>query len=416
MLNVYIFACYMLLSCFACSWWDTRDCDSEVPKLGLIFFHMRKAGGTHILHLIEEWLKNRKCLNTPEVLTHHGVNKGEIDFYLDGYTAPQSLRCPHVDVVHIEFGCLAMQAIDTIPRRNERQFSQLSLFTSFRHPLQRIISQAYYERGLGSFYIRRQIQRSCESGYDDRVLSNCLKGGSFASTNHPDCGCYVATYNEARHTLRTNTTMWYEWFKLKGVGDMYMDNYYIKRLVTLEPAIPANTTLTQINKKCITKDTESSMNTSNLRVRAPNAGMNPTKRDCEHLDGFALLQNISSHAHCRYPKRASEYDVALALQRAKYYLDHVFDFIILEHIHEEATKAVFEKLFFEEEQSLHIHRVDNKSTNSFHNDTTVTNNSTLYIPTEYMPQEIVDFLLVDNKEDIELYNYAVELFYDRYSL
>jgi len=211
--------------------------------------------------------------------------------------------------------------------------------------------------------------------------------------------------------------MWYQWFKTTGVGDMYMDNYYIKRFASIDPPKSKDMSLILYNKGCITDDGFTGSKSSSLgssSVASEATEMNNeyfSESDdkhftCQSLSGIDLLKNISSHTSCGYPKK-KHYDIQQALNISKYYLEHMFDFIILEEMHEKTTEIVFKHIFHENLKQ--INEIDNQSLNNI--------NKTLdYNLIEYMPQEIIDYIIEDNKEDIELYNYAVELFHKRYKI
>ena len=228
----------------SCSWWDLRTCDEDLnspvrPKLGLVFLHMRKAGGTHVLNTIEDWFGGNNCISAQSNSQFRNVIAGQLHSKTIIHAPASSLNadssCPQVDILHSEFSCLTANSLLSLPKRNERKHSHLRFLTILRHPMQRIMSQVFYYGGVGHQLIDQFRKQKCpEKAHDSRFVDHCF---NYSLVHKKEaqlkCLCIREAYQEAITELRSNDSLWLEYMKTKGVDNKYMNNYYIKRLSSL---------------------------------------------------------------------------------------------------------------------------------------------------------------------------------------
>jgi hypothetical protein len=129
--------------------------------------------------------------------------------------------------------------------------SPLKLLTMLRHPIRRVISQAFYN-GFGTDIIRKYAVERCAFTNDkwrfNTAAATCNTarrekrkdldavpngGGSSGSLN---CTCFIDSEVAARQFIRTDEAGWRAWLDpaLSGFGDQYMSNYYVKRLASFK--------------------------------------------------------------------------------------------------------------------------------------------------------------------------------------
>lgn len=275
-----------------------------------------------------------------------------------------------------------------MPHRTARSHLHFSLFSIFRHPIDRIGAQAFYGNTVGSLLLKDLIFRNClpsSHGHEFNlnrefdICSNSLKIPS-------RCQCYYDSFREALNLLKKNETLWYEWFRTPGFGDQYMSNYYIKRMIS------GNTRVFPEAFQCI---------------RFPEL----------NCDGKHLLLELTPAARCMSAKTNN---MTRARQIAESLLLGQYDFMILEQISHPSAPYLLASILREENVDL-IHKLlqSTKSSNSgllSHAPTDIThmNSSRSTLKYAYIfPESILNYLLVENAEDIALYDFAVKLYKHR---
>jgi hypothetical protein len=320
-----------------------------------------------------------------------------------GHNSNSSL-CTSFDFKHEEFACLDERSSSLLPSRVSREQAQLpfSLFTILRHPIDRIGAQAFYGNGVGASLVIQNIYK------------HCLQNTSFTSFNlnaefhrcrqqlteqqGGRCSCFYHTLNETFHTLRTNETLWFNWFTSPGYGDSYMSNYFIKRLVGGFRATRP-------------RDEETS-------VAARECLLNQTK-DCT---GQKLLQELLPSVRCSVDSLSS--NMTLARIKAEDLLERQYDFSILEHFSDPSAPFFFQSLLRERDVELIRGSLAHSRTENVgfigllppghapaRSSSSRSPSSLKYA--SFFPKPVLAFLLADNAEDIALYHSAVKIYHHR---
>jgi hypothetical protein len=380
--------------------WIEPEALNESPSGGLIFFHMRKAGGSQFLDIIHQWLKLRDCLRGP--------NRNDIHFSVvrgieDGkfVTGPRhDIYCPYVSVNHQEFKCFDYNAMTALPKRNERSSTPgFHIFTILRDPIERIGSQAFYGREcVGTRVLEDTIYDMCVNSSNPWIKKDSIK----PLTHHckrkakhipaERCQCALAGLKKGIEILRTNETVWMDWIG-RGLGfeDNYKTNYYVERLAGTKQQLNKQDNITRAEAlKCF------------------------DNKDCRHVQAD-LLQAISPVFRCNiYSKLHSQ-----SLQLAKDILENYIDFVILEKMSEKRSIEAIARVLhdnhsvisplFDNFFNVGFITAGNKPANHTINGDKYSHeqhHSYRYI----FPPNILKYLEKENAWDIELYNFAVDLF------
>jgi hypothetical protein len=241
--------------CTSCYWLEPRATNVK-PATGLIFFHLRKAGGSQFLDVIHQWLKLHDCIRGPNRDdVHYTVVRGiEDGKFLLG--PPHTIYCPYVSVNHQEFKCFDYNAMAMLPKRNERSSSsRFHIFTILRDPIERIGSQAFYgEECVGTRVLEDTIYDVCVSGSDPWIPKNEIKSMIHHCKRKPQhnlskhCQCAMNGLKKGLEILRTNETIWMDWLRkndFNAYGDGYKQNYYVERLVGASMYLAKNDNITR---------------------------------------------------------------------------------------------------------------------------------------------------------------------------
>lgn len=321
-----------------------------------------------------------------------------------------SSKCYSFDFIHEEFSCLNGQAMTKIIPRSNRLHIPMKLFTIFRHPIERICAQAFYgENSVGYFVMSNIIRKNCFYDEEDNSniqithLINMCKSPKELKENSQSnlCKCLDNSYEETFRILKENETLWFEWFNTsQHFNDGYMPNYHIKRLLTGRSHQLSNSI--SILNNCL-----------------ENISQNCT--------GIELLRFSSPASRCLITPLPN-YSIALNL--AKNLLENHFEFLIMEKSNDPSTPYFFSNLLNEPNISLIIElrklsrsrpgivtliKPQNLTTT-----TSTTSSSSSSSPSNLtfkyqsiLPQSVLDFLIKDNHEDLQLYNYATKLYHKR---
>ena len=314
------------------------------PRLKMGFLHMRKSGGTHINHILSEFMYEHGCMLTgKDVVVEQkvgvrgirgGVPLDMIDpkFHLNYTKHP--LKCPDINYIHEEMmsfhGMYYLQM--NVPVRGKRKDKAFSLFTTIRDPIERIGSQAFY----GKFSVARTTVNDVIRNSNDSMCDYYLKlqktkqgfnpiaeaeicSAKNTGTRLVACNCFNKAMNETKEIIRTNETVWFNWIKnVVGYQDEYMPNYFVKRLVA--------TTSGAKYPKMFSRQ----FNHSRYCIITGN---------CTNEDQYDILSGIfQTTPGVGYDRSHSddeqEYDVNIALNISKALLRNHFDFIIMDYFSE----------------------------------------------------------------------------------
>lgn len=221
-------------------------------SLDLVFLHMRKAGGSTIIETIGNWVRAQHCTDKFTPLGVLGMKSGHI-FLRNHSLSPVSI-CPGLTIVHNEFSCLNVKTILNFTAPIGARKSNLRLLTMLRHPIRRIISQAFYS-GFATRIIEAKITEMCNVTVSNigKSMSLCQahpdrdtpaypiilatkqdRGSNYTSRRTSEvrvkCSCLYAAQEAGVADVRMNETGWLNWMAKVDFIDTYMHNYYVKRL------------------------------------------------------------------------------------------------------------------------------------------------------------------------------------------
>ena len=375
-----------------------KESTSETPSLNLAFVHMRKAGGTHLLNILNQVVQQHNCTDAEEIIGTSGVRAGiPLDMLRKRNYTDVTVRCPYVNMIHVEMSCIQAENVAQLPRRDEIKNKHFSLFTILRDPIERIGSQANYgKHSVGFIIMNDYLQMYCSEFYK-KVVDNFVYENILCETNPgwPQCHCYKKALSKAKNNIATNESMWFQWIHgAIGFDDRYMTNYYIKRLVGGFNEFRRKTTKnTSIDINCFKQE------------------------QCFKENGYITMVNIlmpNEFCPLYYDKNETE----AALEKAKNLLINHYDFMLQERFNDTVSLAAFRR-------ALHIRftpksgvmdKVDNKGITTGSRDVNhrKLSSSTLFVSSSSyknsIPPKVLKYLQRDNAEDIELYNFAVDEF------
>lgn len=252
-----------------------------------------------------------------------------------------SSKCYAFDFVHEEFSCLDPRVFSQIVPRSQRLDAAFKIFTIFRDPIERIGAQAFYgAESVGFRTLEDTITTNCYS-IDNRdhlsiaiEIRECekMKGRNQKILSN-FCECIYKFADEGLKILKTNATLWFEWFKSQTFNDAYMPNYFIKRLLTGHSS--QSMTATQELNSCI-------------------------KYPEKNCSGKTLLRYSMPVSRCLMTPLL---DSSETLQFAKNLLENQLDFFILEKYNEPGTIFYFSTLLRESNLTLISHLLHSGSSN-----------------------------------------------------
>ena len=392
-------------NCVDCNGWVYDEPRSK----GLVFLHMRKAGGTLFLRLLQEWFLSKNCLSKPS-----GATKCTIDAR-NGKICDQSTAfggihdrtyhtykkeritigesCKNIEFRHLEYSCLHGLSVAGIPSIVNRTKNSFSLFTILRNPIERHASQFFFV-GPGEKYVTENIIKSCRRSNSSACRGQSVKTKKCAT-------CTKAATEEAIAHLAKDERIWLNWMNDKaqhGFGERYMPNYYTHRLTA--GATPSE---------------------HRRRDRSSALSCFSGNDDCRS-DSIDVLSNVALAEYCNF--KGINLDESLLL--AKKIIAEQFDFLILELIaaEPEATTKVLSRVFDQAysrligenkgEERKYLNRKPQPGLLRRGNNSINTATGNYY--DDKMPRKVVEQLRVQNSKDIELYEYAVDLFHLRFNI
>ena len=398
--------------------------------LKLAFLHMRKSGGTHVNKLLTEMMIGHDCINKSEKVGTRGIKNGiPLDMldpiYHMNYSEPS--RCPKIQMIHEEILSLDGLLMLKIPDRLNRKDKSYTLLTTLRHPIERIGSQAFYGRySVAKTVVSELIIHSNDKNclhYKTQIINNkgfnpvteaesCEENILKAKFRKDICECFTKVMNTTRFIIKSNESVWFNWINnVVGYQDNYLPNYFIKRLVarTKMPKYP--------NTKY-----EKSLNCISIE-------------ECRNYDPYQILMDsflLTEGPGYKDPMKKfrvpDDYDIKTALNISKQLLEFKFDFIILENFNQPRSRVALEK-------ALHNTLLSSKKLFQNNDNKGIFNPTKSLIPTvrfksdvnmvsktkskrrrlqsvyaNNIPLNVLNYLIKDNSEDIELYNFALKEF------
>eukprot|EP00602_Paraphysomonas_sp_CaronLab_P013641 CAMPEP_0185041394 /NCGR_PEP_ID=MMETSP1103-20130426/40630_1 /TAXON_ID=36769 /ORGANISM="Paraphysomonas bandaiensis, Strain Caron Lab Isolate" /LENGTH=331 /DNA_ID=CAMNT_0027581101 /DNA_START=237 /DNA_END=1232 /DNA_ORIENTATION=- len=316
-----------------------------------------------------------------------GVNEGLPEFPNKKYRHERIRRCPHVTIKHNEYDCTAGKSVVRFPalsREISGQNRRFSMFTNLRDPIERIGSQAFYYKGLSEPIFNRKAVEMCGS---TRGLLFCGNTPKYRAVSKELCKCTKDSLAAAHEEIRTNATVWWQWIRrgqsLNQSGDMYLSNYYVKRL-----AHPPDEYTWKKNAQIECMHDPST---------------------CAHKTDLRLVNSFGGKVFCGYDgSREGKIDLNLteALHVAKHLLTDYYEFVVTELYDEDYTVQVIRRALHD--KSFNLTHVSHTNTGK-----KASRASSYSKYSKLMPPSILKFFHEDNAYDIALYKYAVSLFWER---
>lgn len=286
-----------------------------------------------------------------------------------------------MDIVHNEYSCT--RGADMIKRPSLRppfavyqgHTLRYAAITTIRDPIERIGSQAFYRQGVGLAQLHKVAKANC--GHEAVIYTCKVKRDPKA------CECSNKALLETKEILRSNDKLWFEWIfqSTAGnfIGDFYSANYYVRRI-----GYSLNKPLASPMLDCIEKS-------------KPCDGVRIVNADSVNTLGHRM--------HCP-TENSPLLNLTMGLEAAKILLrDHV-DFVLTSQFDESITADIFARV-------LHDPSFPKYYNNSNHeNSGHVSKNISGY--SSFMSDAVLAYITADNKYDIELYNYAVDLYSKKY--
>jgi hypothetical protein len=352
--------------------------------------------------VLSNWLYQINCTAEPlNTDIERGIVDGKLD--MDSYTSP--VLCPNINFFTLESMCWDVTKLMTLPARGQRNGSPFSLFTILREPLQRIGSQAFYSRGVvGIQTIVHFIVRKCHeyiSGVNRRTRADdafqsyerCKDlevHGTLDESVSEDklrCSCMFDAHRLAMAELKSNETLWFDWFEhsrrqASWYHNLYKKNYYLERMFGGESLL--------YNEYYNT--------TFHAALRCLNRGCD------EGVANLNVLHELSTMSFCvenQFPSPITEDTLPLAKQLLRSHID----FIIMEKYSEYSTAGAIASVLGADQRDIA------QALSSQHAGAGKFSSSISY--RDLMPPSVVKYLEAENAWDIEFYHYAVKVIEER---
>ena len=399
-------------SCNSC-YWMHHDPNNRT-SLGLTFLHTRKSGGTNFHGIFASWLiEMNDCYpRNRSSIVMKGIERGITNGRLYNLQLDQLIGCPHVSFKSIEGQCWDINKIKALPPRHHRKAVPLILFTIMRDPIERIGSQAFYSRNVvGIQTIVRFINQQCPEYLNVRPNDlRCLSKAQDAFDSYETCKrlesqqkltlpydkqkceCIFAAHESAIIELKSNASLWMDWFaystsQYSWYHNFYKKNYYMERLFG-----------------GLSELTHPRMNQSfhhALRCLEKEGDCNDRDKPTQDFDAFLELSALTNCIRTTHRPSIINYDMLIA---GKELLRTHIDFIIMEKYGEYATAGAIASALKGNQSDIarltkqHIGRGTFISTSSYR---------------QLIPPSIVRYLEQENAWDMELYHHAVQVFEER---
>lgn len=302
-----------------------------------------------------------------------------------------------------------------------------------RHPILRIISQFFYG-GYGAQIITDSIINSCKVAREGlnlgRLIERCTEARNYGSrldhvvhanghSTFINCTCIFIAESNAIYNTKQNETVWLNWINPNAVGflDLYMDNYYVKRLVggDIGKVKPKKTYYNNVNKDLLLDLWSNNSlpldiinnfyNISNINNK------NNTKAGTENYNALSDIFGGTCRDVQFHNATKSMLKSAMTL------LDNYFHILLLELFNTNEAHIMLNKLLGGKAISKnYFNKADSNSgvlsrINGIvhYNDLNKLLNITEYA-LNYMPLHILNILNEQNALDIELFAHAIKVY------
>ena len=376
------------------------NANNQKPSLGLAFLKTRKSGSTNFDAILSHYLMEIRCWSRNQSFTtvHMSIERGIVDGKLDfEFGSNDRPTCPFINFVTFEGKCWDINKLQALPPRGQRHGAPLSLFTILREPIERIGSQAFYSREVvGSQTISRFIADMC-GGYSvhghgsyrltyDRALDSldaCKQMAvNISNDSSNGCSCMFEAHRLAMVELKSNGTLWFNWFEHSRrqpswYHNLYKKNYYLERMF-------------------------GGSRGSNSTFIAALRCLEGEYAEC--TNGPHALNELSAMMRCvknKHPSPITEDTLPLAKQLLRSHID----FIIMEKYGEYSTAGAIASVLGADQRD--IARISQGT----HAGASKLASSSSY--RDIMPPSVVKYLEAENAWDIEFYHYAVKVFDER---
>lgn len=236
---------------------------------------MRKAGGSAILKIYDHWLRENNCFKYDTIkLSIAGMRRGVALQPNHNVSVLARGPCANTNILHNEFNVIDGIALSSVLPRTDRRRNgvNISFFTTFRNPLHRLCSQAFFGSADIAYSAYKSVGASVCSEVIPRpdivhLYKNCPHLRRHSRWN---CSCMITAYQEAISKLRSTPALWYEWMDVKPSyvsGDHYIANYYTKRLMGLEQLRRENSSMAVDTARwCLARDMHCPAGTDDYNV------------------------------------------------------------------------------------------------------------------------------------------------------
>lgn len=291
--------------------------------------------------------------------------KGSGTTFLNLARASQQLHPQaNIRIISNEYECFN-NLIHLIQNRKSRNYG-LMLVTNFRDPIERIGSQAYYADGFAARLISDRYS-ACLNCTMDPQTAHCVS-------------CRAEVEKAVIKELSVDAAPWMTWIKGRnGFKDVYLSNYFVLRLASgVQPNF---------------------LNKPNGESQMKNCLQFPEK-PCR----FPSLTKFIFNRICasKENRKASK----AMLLSAQHMLETKFELYIMEHINEKCTLEYFTKILNFSSVS-ETERLLGAKTQRYHQGVRT------FLYRDRMPPSVLAYLQRLNAYDIELYQFAENLFAKR---
>ena len=355
------------------------------------FVHMRKAGGSLALQIFDDWMRQHDCFRgDDDRVSYVGVQEGighiRISWEQNASLTTVPAFCIGVNIFHEEYGCIdGTLLLSILPSREQMRRLNFTLFTTFRDPIERIGSQAFYFDGVYQvpmleIFNNYPLSMKIDGKYKlIRAMNACRENATI-----PYCHDLSRAFNETLLMLQSSPELWFNWMENVTFMDGYMPNYYTHRLTGHHIS-------------------------SNGEIRqAANCLQNP--HSCQNLNHHSstLSAIFTSKSFERYApnEEFAQYRLPISdrtMHTAKRLLKDHFDFVIMEYFNTSATRNAIRYALFDN------YNMSAKLSQSRPNRGLIAELSDMKYR-DLMPPTVLQRLLRENAADIALYKYAVGLF------
>ena len=365
----------------------------------IAFLHMRKSGGSNILAMLTAFMRNNDCFNDRRLyVSTDGVKNGnslqpqmtmKLELFQKLTLSPPP--CPNVNIVHEEFRSVDGSQLSSLINNNIKLTSNISFITSLRDPIERIGSQAFYgTNNIAYNALQPALLNQCNSSLTEADMYTAFKSCKKLYISKINilpkdfCNCFTSTKQYVNVQLQTNESLWYNWMDRQiGFHDVYMPNYYIHRLTSFKMSHAEELEIFKKAHDCLKLPYFCSMDGYKV--------LNILFRGEFNTDNVYLKSPITPEI----------------LELSKTLIRDLFHVIILEKFNHPYTHKLISTALFNKYKSVTIYKGRNSGW--------IQSYFKIKKYADFIPPSVLKRLKKENAGDIELYNYALELFNTRAS-